>query len=230
MILRSQTARLAVALLVFAPVVAEQHPVRTHFVIDRWMAALGGKERLGRVSSVYVKAVIVRGGEIGTLENWQTAGGEYKTTVMLGDHEIITVCNGKTGWSSVDGSARDLQGEALAGAITRSYLGSYSQFFPERLPGTVEWVGEEADAYVIRIEPAGGTTVRFYLDKKTGLPLMHKSGDDQAQPFTYIEWQDYDGIRTWKRGRDPEADLTVTVQEVHWNPKLDPKIFDKPGE
>ena len=220
----------AVIAMLAASLTAEQHPVRTHYVLDRWLAALGGKQRLQAVNTAYVKALIVRAGQIGTLEVWQTAKGTYKTTLIFGDHEITTACDGKTGWSSVDGAVQDLSADVLAGAITRSYLASYSQFFPDRLPGTVEWVREDENEFVINVEPAGGSPVIFYMDKRSGLPTRYEtSAGDSTQSFSYLEWQEYEGIKTWKRGRDDEADLTVTVQEVQWNPKLDPKVFQKPA-
>jgi len=227
--------QLALVLLLAASLGAEQHPVRTHYVLERWQAALGGKAKLQAVQSMYVKAVIVVGGQIGTLEKWQTARGDYKTTALLGDHEFVTASDGQIGWASTDGTYQDLSGDALASAVTLSYLGSYSQFFPGRQAGSVEWVREDPDAFVIRITPAGGAPVTFYLDKTTGLPIKHEMADgERILTFYYLEWQAYDGIKTFRRGRqtagDAAPELTVTTQDVSWNPKLDPRIFRKPGQ
>lgn len=225
-----------VLLLAVASGATEEHPVRTHYVLDRWLTALGGKDKLRAVKTMYVKAVIVNAGQIGTLENWQTARGEYKTTVSLGDHEFVTVCDGRSGWAARDGAVQDLDGDSLAAAITRSYLGSYSQFFPDRQPGSVEWVREDPDVFVIKLLPTGGVPVTIYLDEITGLPIKHEIVDgDHTLTFYYLEWQDYGGIKTWRRGRQTSGDaaapdLTVTAQDIHWNPPLDEKIFRKPGE
>lgn len=231
-----QSVYLLILLLAAACGSGEEHPVRTHHALDRWLDALGGKDKLRSVQTMYVKAVIVSGGQIGTLESWQTARGEYRTGVMIGDHEFITVCDGRSGWAARDGTAQDLDGDSLAAAVTRAYLGSYSQFFPDRRPGSVEWVREDPDAFVIRILPAGGVPVTFYLDKNTGLPSRHEIVEgDHTLTFYYLEWQDYDGVRTWRRGRqtsggDAAPELTVTAQDISWNPKLDPKIFRKPAQ
>jgi len=225
----------ALALLLAAACgAAEEHPVRTHHVLARWLDALGGKDKLRSVKTMYVKAVIVSGGQIGTLESWQTARGEYRTAVMIGDHEFITVCDGRSGWAARDGIAQNLDGDSLAAAVTRAYLGSYSQFFPDRQPGSVEWVREDPDAFVLKLLPAGGVPVTFYLDKATGLPTKHEIFEGgHTLTFYYLEWQDYDGIKTWRRGRqssgtDAAPELTVTAQDIHWNPPLDEKIFQKP--
>ena len=212
---------------------AEPHPVRTHFVLERWLKALGGRDKLAAVHSMYVKAVVVSDGQLGTMENWQTADGKYKTIVSLGDHEFTTVCDGRSGWAESDGTVEDLGGSSLAAAITRSYLGSYSQFFPDRQPGSVEWVREDADAYVIRLTPTGGLPVIFFLDKQSGLPSRHEMTDsDRTFTFEYLEWSDYAGLKALKRGRqttNPSApDLTVTAQEISWNPAFNPKVFQKP--
>ena len=213
----------------------EQHPVRTRFVLDLWLKALGGRSKLLAVRSMYVKAILVSSGQIGSLENWQAADGRYKTVVNLGDHEFITVCDGRSGWTASDGAAQDLDAGALAAAITRSYLGSYSQFFPDRLPGSVEWVREDPDAYVLQLLPSGGVPITFYLDKTTGLPIRHEMLDgERTLTFYYLEWQDYGALKTWKRGRQTTGadapDLSVTAQDISWNPTLDPKIFQKPAQ
>ncbi len=234
--LARQSACTLALLLAAACGSAEEHPVRTHHVLEHWLNALGGKDKLGSVQTMYAKAVIVSGGEIGTLENWQTARGEYRTAVIIGDHEFITVCDGRSGWAARDGTTQDLDTDSLAAAVTRAYLGSYSQFFPDRQPGSVEWVREDSDAFVIRILPAGGVPVTFYLDKTTGLPSRHEIVEgDHTLTFYYLEWQDYDGIKTWRRGRqtsgsDTAPELTVTAQEIDWNPKLDPTLFQKPAQ
>ncbi len=212
---------------------AQQPPGRTQQVLDRWASALGGKDNLRQVTGMYVKAVVVAGGQIGTLENWQTVKGEYKTIVSLGDHEFITVCDGHGGWASRDGSVADLSEDALGAAITRAYLGSYSQFFPDRQHGSVEWVREDPEAYVIKVSPQGGIPMTFYLDKSTGLPFKHEVVDaGRALTFYYDEWKDYGAVKTWRRGRqtagDPDSDLNVTTQEVRWSPSIDPRIFQRP--
>ena len=211
----------------------EPHPVRTHFVLERWLKALGGRDKLSAVRSMYVKAIVVNSGQVGTLENWQTADGKYRATVSLGDHEFTTVCDGQAGWAASDGAAEDLAGNALAAAVTRSYLGSYSQFFPDRRPGSIEWVREDPDTFVIQMLPAGGLPITFYLDKNTGLPLRHEMVDgERTLTFYYLEWKDYSGLKALQRGRQtsgPDSpDLSVTAQDISWNPTLDPKLFQKP--
>jgi hypothetical protein len=51
--------------------------------------------------------------------------------------------------------------------------------------------------------------------------------------FYYLEWKDYDGLKVLQRGwqsSGPDApDLTVTAQDVSWNPTLAPKLFQKPA-
>jgi hypothetical protein len=215
-----------------SPAAAQQH--RANEALDRWAKALGGKDNLRKVTGMYVKAVIVVAGQVGTMENWQTAKGQYKTIVSLGDNEFVTVCDGHAGWSSRNGTVADLEGDSLSAAITRSYLNSYSQFFPDRQLGTVEWVREDPDANVIKVSPTGGLSITFYLDKTTGLPIKHEIVDSgHTLTFFYDEWKDYGKVKTWRRGRqasgDPDSDLTVTTQEVHWDPQIAPALFARPA-
>jgi zinc protease len=84
---------------------------------------------------------------------------------------------------------------------------------------------------------ADGTSIRWYVDPKTGRVLretyaaLGASGPFQGQT-DLSEWKVFDGINfpakhvNKQNGKDSSI---VTFTEVHFNPAVDPKLFDKPA-
>ncbi len=84
---------------------------------------------------------------------------------------------------------------------------------------------------------ADGTVVRWYIDPATGMLLRESySATNNAGPFKgetdLSEWKVFDGISVPTRQtnrQDGKESSVVTFTEVHINPAVDPKLFDKPS-
>ena len=99
--------------------------------------------------------------------------------------------------------------------------------------GAEEKVGD-VDARILEVD-AGGAPVRWYVDEKTGRILRAASPAGGPQPgervTEFSNWQSVDGVtlpfrkaRTF--GGKKESD--VEIQEIVFNPEVDPKLFEKP--
>jgi len=92
------------------------------------------------------------------------------------------------------------------------------------------------DAKIIDIN-ADGTAVRWYVDPASGILLRESyTATGQAGPFRgetdLSDWKVFDGINipTKHTNRQDNKDSSVvTFTEVHINPEVDPKLFDKPA-
>lgn len=216
-------------LLAQAPAAASKEQV-----LGRWAAALGGKEKLASVRSVYVRLSMDTGNLHGSLEIWQNSRGQHKTQLVLGAFQQTTVFDGSQGWQlDQTGKVRSLGGTELEDEVTAAYFASNAQFFPERWPGQIELLGEDAQFYKLRIAPKGGKVVTVYLDKQTGLPAKEeRQQQDRTATFSYSEWRDHDGIKFWTRGRqstgDPKFDTVLVTEKLEWNPELAADLFGKP--
>ncbi len=84
---------------------------------------------------------------------------------------------------------------------------------------------------------ADGTPVRWYVDPATGMLLRESyTATNNAGPFKgetdLSEWKVFDGISVPTRQtnrQDGKESSVVTFTEVHINPEVDPKLFDKPS-
>ncbi len=93
----------------------------------------------------------------------------------------------------------------------------------------------DVDARIVDVN-ADGTSIRWYVDPKTGRVLRETySAVGSSGPFQgeteLSDWKTFDGILfpvkhvNKQNGKDTSI---VTFTEVKFNPEIDPKLFDKP--
>src|ERR1035438_2823146 len=140
-------------------------------VLDRWAAALGGREKLEQVRTVHSQGSVEMGGVRGTFERWSTWRGEFRMALDLsGAIRQVNVFDGKQGWAmDSSGGVHELSGGNLSSAASSAYEASESFLFPGRLAGGVVFSGHDTNqsAYVVRLEPDGGNPVTVFLDENT---------------------------------------------------------------
>jgi len=84
---------------------------------------------------------------------------------------------------------------------------------------------------------ADGVAVRWYVDPGNGVLLRESyTATGKAGPFRgetdLSEWKIFDGVNVPTRHinkQDGKESSVVTFSEVHLNPEVDPKLFDKPA-
>jgi len=92
------------------------------------------------------------------------------------------------------------------------------------------------DAKIVDVN-ADGTAVRWYIDPASGLILResymatNNSGSFRGET-DLSDWKVFDGVSVPTKHtnrQDGKESSVVTFTEVHFNPELDPKLFDKPA-
>src|SRR5689334_17239355 len=76
---------LAILLLLTSVGAVQEAPLTAETIVSRMAEALGGLERLRQVENIYVHGKVEVAGLSGTVDDWQTAGGQHKQIVDLGD-------------------------------------------------------------------------------------------------------------------------------------------------
>jgi zinc protease len=100
--------------------------------------------------------------------------------------------------------------------------------------GGSEKIGD-VEAKIVDVN-ADGTPIRWFVDPKTGRVLKETySAIGSSGPFQgetdLSDWKTFDGVMfpvkhvNKQNGKDSSV---VTFTEVHFNPEVDPKLFDKP--
>jgi hypothetical protein len=207
-------------------------------ILARWAQALGGIERLQQVNAIHVRMTVEMGGLVGTMEEWYTAQGQHRQRLDLGGvYETLTVLQSqKRGWFlDTNGKVRELAGVELGAEVTAAYQNSFSHLVPGRMPGQVEYPGEDEAYIVTRVLPQGGLPATFYLDRSTGLPVKEEHPDGERTRTVYLsDWRSVKGIlfpfQIRQTVGDPRYDTVLHVEEIRFNVPLDGVAFQKPQE
>jgi Aspartyl protease/PDZ domain len=222
-------------LLLFVPAAAQAPSARS--VLDRWAAALGGREKLQALRAIYTKSRIEMGGMSGTVETWETSHGKRREQLRLGSlMNQDTIFDGHEGWQLTQGKLRALAGPDLEEQVTDAYLASYSQFFDGRRAGRVEFAGEKDDAWMLRILPQGGRAVTEYIDKKSGLPVKEVEREaDREQVTSFQSYRAVGGVKIPSAirvvtGGDEKYAVQVTLEDARLDTPMETALFAKPPE
>jgi len=92
------------------------------------------------------------------------------------------------------------------------------------------------DAKIVDVN-ADGTAIRWYVDPARGVLLRESyTATGNSGPFQgetdLSDWKNFDGVNFPTRHvtkQDGKESSVVTFTEVHINPQVDPKLFDKPS-
>lgn len=207
-------------------------------ILSRLGSALGGTEKLRQVENIYLRGSIEIAGLRGTIQEWQTARGQYKQILDLGAvYKNTIILDGNHGWVvDRNNQVSDLTGVSLEEQILSSYLGSFSHLIPGRLPGSVTASGEDAIGkyYVLQIKPQGGRGATYYVDKSTFMPFKMEMPKKDGIVTTYFEdWREVGGIKTpyqyRQTERDPKNNALIKEEEVSVNTAIAANTFDRPG-
>jgi photosynthetic reaction center cytochrome c subunit len=215
-------------------------------ILDKYIQALGGAERLAKVTSFAAKGIYKGYDDPETypVEVYAKAPGQRATTVHGADGDSASVYDGRNGYAAAPEAVTPvpvlpLTGDDLAGAKLEAELS-----FPARTMLTLsEWrVGlpvtiNDRDIQVVQGRPAsGGRPVKLYFDMESGLLIRLVRYTDTpvgAIPtqIDYADYRDVSGIKmpfkwttTWTSGRS-----VTELSEVQLNVPIDASRFAKPA-
>jgi len=221
-------------------------------IIDKTLAALGGREAIGKLTSRVTAGTMVissPGGEFnGTIEVTNQSPNKLRTLVKI-DLSAVGM-----GTAVVDQRFDGTSGYAMDTMlgdhpVTGNQLDNmYNQVFPSPLLdyakrgtkivlGGKEKVGDR-DAYALSITPARGSVTRVFVDAETYLPLrtivnveIPQAGMVE-QTTDVSDYRVVDGVKLPFRlvNTSSVQSFTVTVTKIEHNVKIDPALFVKPSD
>jgi outer membrane lipoprotein-sorting protein len=213
-------------------------------VLDKYLEALGGAERLGKLTSFVAR---------GTYQGYEDPGNhpievfaqspDHRTTIVHGlDGDSTTTYDGRSAWVAAPDTERpvpvlaladgDLEGAKLDGELSfpariKQALSQWRVGFPDTI--------DDRDVQVAQGITAGGSPVKLYFDQESGLlvRLVRYSDSPVGRIPTQIDYADYrevSGIKmpfrwkvTWLDGRS-----TIELTEVQPNAPIDAAKFARP--
>jgi hypothetical protein len=198
--------------------------------IERWAKAVGGRDKVATIKSIYREGTIEYAGYQGTLKVWHTADGKYRKEEQIATYSLVETFDGANGFvKQGDGPPHQMTGAELALATSKRFSNSNAMlfaFFPERRRGTVSFEGEN----LIVLKPEGGVEWRVTLDPQTSLPktMIHKEGD-QTITVVFASYEIVDGIKFEKEihrsAGDPSRGAVIRFTKTVINEPVAATLF-----
>lgn len=185
-------------------------------IADNYLAAIGGKDKVSKITSITsVASTKMQGMELG-IKNTQALGGKVNMEVsMMGNVLQKMTYDGTKGSMTTQGNKMDMPAEMQAAYAKEQNIFPELSFATSKdlTLGGIEKI-EGAEAYVIK---SGDTT--YYYDVKTGLKVgeikkQKMQGQEIEIPTYYSNYKDVDGVKlpfTMKvnqMGQDMQLDVT----------------------
>ena len=210
--------------LMFGFVVAVESPV------DRWARAVGGREKVAAIRTIYREASLTYGGHEGTLKVWHTSDGKYRKEEQVATYSLVETFDGENGFvKQGDAPPHKMTAAELMLATSRRFANSNAMlfaFFPDRHRGSITFEGDN----VILLRPEGGVDWRVTLDAATSLPktMVHKEGE-QTITVTFDGYETVAGIKFEKElhrsAGDPTRGAVIRFTKTVINQAADASLF-----
>lgn len=212
-------------------------------IIAKHIDAIGGKEKLSQITSVYQEqSTQVMGNEGSSTVNILIGKG-YKTEMDFNGQEVVQVITDKGGWS-----INPFTGATSATAISQDQykLSEDVLYFPDPLfnytghGATVELLGQEkvgdVNAYKLKYTNKDSAASILFIDPNTNYVIKEtRTAEMQGQPvemtYTYSDYKKTDfGVfipfsTTIDMG---QFSISNTKKKIEFNKPIDPSIFEMP--
>src|SRR3954470_11805350 len=157
-------------------------------ILERAVAALGGRENLSKVQTRTASGKVETRGITGTYQLWAKAPDRLRTKLDLVIQQVERVYDGGTGWER-RASVRELSQAETARLRQRSLFNPLLQYAnaAAELEGERQLVG--AEAYEVKLSPEGAPPLRLYFD--TGSFLLLREDHPLEEGELKISYGDY---------------------------------------
>ncbi len=213
-------------------------------ILDKYIQALGGAERLARLTGFIAKGTSVGYGPEGTprpVEIYAKAPNQRTTVIHTQNGDSTTVYDGRAGW--IAAPLRPVPVLMLSGSVLEGVKLDAELAFPVRIKEALSnWrVGfpttiNERDVQVVQGTAAGGSLATFYFDSESGLlvRLVRYSDSVVGRTPTLIDYSDYrdvGGLKipfrfnvSWLDGKE-----NFQLTEIQLNAAINPAKFTRPN-
>lgn len=214
-------------------------------IVNKHTEALGGKEKLNGMKSIYIEADFDIAGNAATSTTSILYGkGSFSSVDFNGTKILSAVTTDKGGWAM-----NPLAGQTTPEALPDDQLNAgKAQLYPgsplvnyAAKGNKVELAGQEdvngVKAYKLKVTSKEGANLTYYLDPTTyyiikAVTKLSLNGQDVEQAVSFSDYKktDYGFVAAYTSARELPNGMTIniTVRKIEVNKEIDPKIFDKP--
>jgi len=214
-------------------------------VLDRYIQALGGAQRLAAITSVVARGTHLAYGEAEKRPVQIFARAPAQRTEIMDTFSgaSATTYDGRTGWSAVPGAYSPLPMRALTGAeLEGARLDALLSFPGQVKQALTDWRGAipaamgDLDVLVIQGNMPGGFPVKLYFDDESGLLVRQIRYTEtpigrNTWQIDYADYRDVAGIKMpfkwtvlWQSGQ-----VVVELTDVQPNAPVDEARFARPA-
>ena len=213
-------------------------------IINKHIDALGGKDKLSQVTSLYVESTVNAMGNENPSKTYILNGKDYKIeSDFNGQHFVQCYTVDQGGWV-----VNPMAGQPTPTAMPDEQYkpGKVQMQIPDQLfnyaerRSKAELQGTEnvdsVNAYKIKLTNGDSVETTYYIDPTTYYIIKSvNSGEMMGQPVeitnTYSNYQktDFGLIVPYSKVTDfGQFSITITVNKAEVNKQIDPSIFDLP--
>ena len=212
-------------------------------VIAKYVKAIGGKEQLSKIKSLYTESKADIMGMTSVQKTTVLNGVGYKMEMDIMGSTMTTCINENGGWSinpmMGSGSAEDLAEAQYNEAKNQIFIGAPFTVWDEK-GYKAELLGNEAvgsaNAAKVMLTAPDSTSAIYYFDTDSGLLIKSVAqGDMQGQQVEsttiYSDYKEVDGYTLPYKvtiSMGSMFEMTNEVTKVEVNKTVDPAIFEKP--
>ncbi len=220
-------------------------------VLDKAIAALGGKEKLTKAGTATWKGkgTITLNGDDNPIKTKTVIQGIDRHRAEFegefGGNEIkgVTVLVGDKGWRKFGDDTQELDADGLANEKHRAYLQAVPvtilplQGKGFKIEGVTEEKVDDKPAVTLKATGPDGKDFKLSFDKESGLPVRLVAtvkgfqGEDYSQETTFSDYKDFDGLKKATKTaskRDGMKFVTFEVTEFKVLDAVEPGTFDEP--
>ncbi len=207
-------------------------------IINKHIEAIGGKEKLSQVKSVYTENSVEVMGNQAPVTEYMLEGKGYKNETDFNGSKIIQCVTDKSGWliNPMAGAtdAQPMPEELYKAAKDQIYIGGALKDYAAK-GYKVELNGNENGNHKIKVTN-GSNESTYFIDASTFyLTKTVVKGEMMGQPVdvttTYSDYKktDFGIVLSYAKTIDLGAfSLSSKVNKVEVNKEIDPKIFEMP--
>lgn len=214
-------------------------------VIDKFVAAVGGAQKIGALTSFAAKATYVAYGELDEIpSDVYVKPGMFTSIIHTPVGDLTQAYDGRAGWSAQPDAFSPLGVRQVVTTELEGYKLDAELMLPVRFKQLLtKWTGAtptalgDKDIWVIEGTMPSGLAARFYFDQKTGLLARSVRYAQTALGLNptmvdYDDYRDVNGVKIphkrtvrWQSGQG-----TYTLTAVQANAAIDAAKFGKPAK
>lgn len=211
-------------------------------IINKHIAAIGGKETINKIKSQVVYSDISVMGSTLTSISTMLVGKGFKSVANFNGQEIIQCVTPTGGWM-INPLAGQTDPQPLPDdqvKAAQSVLDIGSDLFNYKAKGSkIELAGRETvegvNAYKLKLENKEGKATFYFIEPSNYYIIKQEStttvnGEDMTAVSTFSNYKktDIGLVIPHTTVTNQGFEMTITVNKVEYNKTIDPKIFEMP--